>query len=90
MPTNHDALLLSHALRLDLQGHFVTIQYATGFERLIPGQTELFSADGALGLNTDASVAPWVNAGSGFCYVKGYAFCNATDGQISRDLQRGI
>ncbi len=75
-----NGLLLSYALRFDHQGHLITYQYATGLECLIPGQTELFPADSALGLDTDARNAPWVYAGSRLCYVKGYAFRYATDG----------
>src|ERR1035437_10369845 len=71
---------------LDVEGDadVFAYQHSTGFERRIPGQTEVLSIDFGRGGKADARVAPGVLAGGAGAFDgKGYGLGDAVHGQVA-------
>src|SRR5690606_26501716 len=73
-------------LNLNVDLNLITDQNATGFQRLVPGQTPLLAVDLGARFKPGAQVAPGVGDNPGVLHVEDDRLRHATDGQVAVQL----
>src|SRR5690606_17427289 len=72
---------------LDLDGDLLADQYATGLERLVPGEAEVLAVDLGLGREAEDVLAPRVGGGAAELDVEGDLLGHVPDGEVTDDLE---
>lgn len=72
-----------HSLDLQVDGHFVTDHYATGFERLVPAQAVVMTIDHGAGGKASPLITPGVGIGAAETAFEGHFAGGAANGEVT-------